>query len=94
MVQEALTNVVRHAQATEVAVTIRLAGDTMTVEVRDNGKGLGAPDPSRKSYGILGIRERAQTLGGRARIYSPESGGTIVEMTIPVARYRSAEDTR
>ena len=90
MVQEALTNVARHAQASKVGVTVKVNGGMLLVDVQDNGRGLGAA-PHGKSFGLLGIRERAQTLGGSARIYSPETGGTIVEISIPVARYR-AED--
>jgi PAS domain S-box-containing protein len=94
MVQEALTNVARHALATEVGVTLKLDGSNLLVEVRDNGKGLPTPQPGAKSYGIIGIRERAQTLGGSARIYSPATGGTVVEITIPVERYREQEGAR
>ena len=89
MTQEALTNVARHAGATEVRVTIRLEDANLVVRVRDNGRGF---DPQatarRKSYGVLGIQERAHTLGGRASITRVETGGTLVEIAIPVARYR------
>jgi len=83
MVQEALTNVARHARATAVAVDVAVGGRTLHVRVRDNGHGL-KPDPDRKSFGLLGIRERARTLGGDARIYSPPGAGTIVEIDIPL----------
>jgi PAS domain S-box-containing protein len=82
MVQEALTNVARHSDASAVEVEVRKT-DTLHVTVRDNGKGL-HPDPNHKSYGLLGIRERAHTLGGHARIYSPPEGGTIVDIDIPL----------
>jgi signal transduction histidine kinase len=92
MVQEALTNVARHAEASEVEVSLRHEDGTLLVRVRDNGKGY---DPQaaarRKSYGLLGIRERAQTLGGSARIARLGSGGTLVEIAIPTARYRLRE---
>ena len=90
VVQEALTNVARHAEATEVELTVKLEADSVYVRVRDNGKGL-APRPSgeTRSFGLLGIKERARTLGGRAQIYSPAEGGTIVEIAIPAARYRT-----
>ena len=94
MVQEAATNIARHAAATEVAVAMRIDDDTLHVEIRDNGRGLGPVSPGRKSYGVLGIRERAQTLGGRARVYSPGTGGTVVEIAVPLARYRPQEDVR
>jgi PAS domain S-box-containing protein len=82
MVQEALTNVARHSGATSVDVEVRRT-DTLHVRVRDNGKGLNF-DPHHKSYGLLGIRERARTLGGSAQIYSPPEGGTIVDIDIPL----------
>ena len=91
IVQEALTNVARHAQATEVRVTLICDADALIVRVSDNGVGLPPPMPGRKSYGVLGIRERAQTLGGSARIYSPEEGGTVVEISIPLARFAGSE---
>jgi PAS domain S-box-containing protein len=91
MVQEALTNVARHAQATEVRVTLVRAADALIVRVSDNGVGLPPPTQGRKSYGLLGIRERAQTLGGSARIYGPPEGGTMVEISIPLARYAGTE---
>ncbi|MGZ5127528.1 MAG: PAS domain S-box protein, partial [Burkholderiales bacterium] len=67
MVQEALTNVARHSGATSVAVEIKRANGRLSLVVRDNGRGL-RPDPNRKSFGVLGIRERARTLGGSANI--------------------------
>ncbi len=89
MAQEALTNVVRHAEATEARVEMRIEGGNLVLAVRDNGKGF---DPeaagSRKSYGIMGIRERAHTLGGHARIARLDAGGTLVEIVVPMARYR------
>ena len=90
MIQEALTNVARHAQATQVAVALEMANQSLAVTVRDNGRGLN-PDPTRKSFGLLGIRERAKTLGGEARIYSPPEGGTVVEISVPLARHVQAE---
>lgn len=90
MIQEALTNVARHAFATQVTVSLEMAGQRLAVSVRDNGQGLN-PDPNRKSFGLLGIRERAKTLGGEARIYSPPEGGTVVEITVPLARHQEAE---
>ena len=83
MVQEALTNVARHSGATSVEVDVRVEDDTLRVRVQDNGRGL-QPDPNRKSFGLLGIRERAGTLGGSARIYSPQEGGTLVEIEVPL----------
>ena len=95
MAQEALTNVVRHAEASEVQVAVAVGDDGLLVlTVRDNGKGYDeAVAARRKSYGVLGIRERAVTLGGTARIERIETGGTLVEIVIPVARYRRGRGT-
>ena len=90
MVQEGLTNVARHARATEVRVAVRVAGGELIVSVRDNGIGVGAVQlNSGKSFGLLGIKERARTLGGEAEIHTAREGGAIVEIRIPVARYRA-----
>ncbi len=92
MVQEALTNVARHAQATEVRVSVRVAGERLKVAVGDNGKGIDAEALNKeKSYGLRGIRERAHTLGGTASIRAGTQGGTLVEIEIPAAPYRGAQ---
>jgi PAS domain S-box-containing protein len=83
MVQEALTNVARHSGAAAVEVHVAALDGQLRVRIEDNGRGFN-PDPERKSFGVLGIRERARTLGGAARIFSPEGGGTVVEIEIPL----------
>jgi two-component system sensor kinase len=89
MVQEALTNVARHARATEVRVTIRVRGDDLTVSAWDNGVGINASRlQSGKSLGILGIKERARTLGGGADVRGAPEGGTVVEIKVPVKQFR------
>ena len=92
--QEALTNVARHAAATEVGVSMRVGGGQLVLAVRDNGSGFDPEQAMRgKSYGILGIRERAHTLGGTARFERIAEGGMLVEIAIPVARYQGRETT-
>ena len=88
MVQEALTNVARHAHATEVHIALALEDGKLRVDVCDNGVGIKQDSPEKKSYGILGIVERAQTLGGTARIYNRPEGGAAVEIAIPTERFR------
>ncbi len=83
MVQEALTNVARHSGAGAVEVHVATQSERLLVRIEDDGRGFN-PDPERKSFGVLGIRERARTLGGAARIFSPEEGGTVVEIEIPL----------
>jgi signal transduction histidine kinase len=89
MVQEALTNVARHSGASAVEVHVEARNEQLFVRVKDNGGGFN-PDPERKSFGVLGIRERARTLGGAARIFSPEEGGTVVEIEIPLMKTTAA----
>jgi two-component system sensor histidine kinase UhpB len=94
MVQEALTNVRRHAEAHEVRVTLAIEGDHIVVRVRDDGKGFDAEAAARrKSYGIIGIRERAQMLGGQSSV-TRLARGTLVEIRIPASRYRKRGEAR
>jgi len=87
IVQESLTNVVKHAQATEVAVSITLeAPDTVCLEIRDDGKGF-EPGSTRPdgSFGLIGVRERALMLRGTVEIDSAPGRGTRIEVCIPLA---------
>jgi len=89
MVQEALTNVARHSRATEVRVTLRVKDDELTVSAWDNGVGISAAAlQGGKSLGILGIKERARTLGGDADIRAAPEGGTVVEINVPMTQFR------
>lgn len=85
IVQEALTNVVRYAKASEVSVNLSLPSDGVRLQVRDNGVGLTSDAKSEPlSHGILGMRERVMGLGGVFRIESPAEGGTLVDVFVPV----------
>jgi len=87
MVQEALTNVARHARATDVSIEMRQQGRELVLTVRDNG--VGFPDPSLRQdgrYGLLGIRERAYMLGGRIEVDNPPGGGGRLTVHLPLAR--------
>jgi len=85
MVQESLTNVARHAQATEVIVSLyRDPSGKITLDINDNGKGFTNVDQSmRKSFGLIGMRERAAMLGGEMKIHSQPGAGTSIEFVIP-----------
>lgn len=77
IVQEALTNIARHAEATEASVCIEENGDSIRLEVRDDGRGFAAVS-DKKTFGLLGMRERATMLGGNLEIDSqPEQGARI-----------------
>jgi len=93
MVQEALTNVARHAHATEVRIELRQQGDMLVLTVHDNGVGF-APGvaPKEGSYGLLGIRERTYMLGGELSLDSPPEGGARLTVRLPLARAARAND--
>jgi two-component system, NarL family, sensor histidine kinase UhpB len=82
--QEALTNVARHAHASEVHLQLRRTGGHVILTVRDDGRGLPGALPS--SYGIPGMRERAMLIGAQLSIGRAPSGGTEVQLSIPVDR--------
>jgi len=85
IVQEALTNVARHAYAAHVTIRIDNKGDELVLKVIDDGKGaspehLASPD----SYGILGMRERAVIFGGSVKVTGVRAVGTSVELRLPL----------
>ncbi|MGG7054279.1 ATP-binding protein [Nitrosomonas sp. ANs5] len=83
--QEALTNVARHAGASEVRVRLAETAGCMYLEVADNGRGITRPELEKvESFGIKGMRERCQQLGGRFHIQGQPKAGTEVMIWIPV----------
>jgi signal transduction histidine kinase len=84
IVQESLTNVVRHAQASKVDITLKRHGAKYVLEVNDNGNGFEPAVRKEKSFGLLGIRERALALGGEVDISSVPGQGTSIRVSIPI----------
>ena len=85
ILQEVLTNVIRHANASHVTVDLRSEKESVALEVRDNGKGIDETKiASPESFGLLGIRERALSFGGKAEVSSLPGGGTLVIVRMPV----------
>jgi len=87
IVQEALTNVMRHAAASQVNVSLEKKDNTLIVAVRDNGIGIMeerifAP----KSLGLTGIRERVRMLGGETEISGKPGKGTLIRVTLPIGK--------
>lgn len=81
---EALTNVTRHAHASAVDIRLRVDGNQVVMEVRDNGRGIVDVDISKmRTMGLLGMRERALNVGGDVRISAARDGGTVVVVTLP-----------
>jgi len=85
VVQEALTNIVRHANAANAWITMEYRDDRMLLTIRDDGAGLpkGA-ERKRLSHGILGMRQRITSLRGEFAIDSPAGGGTVVRVSVPL----------
>jgi PAS domain S-box-containing protein len=91
IVQEALTNVMRHAAASRVNVSLKKKDHTLIAEVRDNGIGITQERIiGSKSLGLIGIRERVRLLGGEAVIRGKPGKGTSVRVTLPEGEGASA----
>lgn len=85
--QESLTNVARHAHATEVTARVEMDNERLVFGVRDNGKGFDAKQANiRKSLGVVGMQERALALGGELEINGIPGSGTTVTLRIPLRR--------
>ena len=74
--QEAMTNVLRHSGATSVLVELQESGDALVLRIRDDGHGFDTSDVSRRSLGLVGMRERVRRLGGTLEIVSAVGKGT------------------
>lgn len=85
IVQESLTNIYKHAQATTVAVSLQQHAGTVHLSIEDNGKGFN-PDQNTTGFGLQGMRERATTLGGQFQLYSQLGGGCKVSVSFPLAK--------
>jgi signal transduction histidine kinase len=84
MVQEALNNIAKHAQATRVDVILDDTDDEIVLTIRDNGVGIPVEQPGDvMTHGLRGMRERAGYLGGSVRITGSEGNGTNIVITIP-----------
>ncbi len=91
--QEALTNIAKHAQATQVNMRLSRFGGNIVLDIHDNGKGISNADLSKpKSFGLRGIRERVLSLAGEFSIAAADNGGTQICLRIP--EHLSAESAR
>ncbi len=82
--QEALTNVSKHAQASRVVVDLSMTSGVLSLEVSDNGRGLGRADLAKaKSFGIRGLHERASTVGGWVDLSSGAAGTSLI-LSVPL----------
>ncbi len=84
IIQESLTNAVRHAAAQHIAVSIVITTERMTLRITDDGMGIGKPpSPNGSGFGLLGMRERAQALGGSFSIEGRPGAGTTISAVLP-----------
>jgi signal transduction histidine kinase len=93
--QEALTNVVKHARAKSASVFLCYQPEGVVLEVKDRGCGfdpLLLHNPTRPSWGLLGMEERAMLLGGKLRIDTQKDKGTTVQVIIPFSRISEVKD--
>jgi signal transduction histidine kinase len=84
IVQEALTNVVKHADAQHVSVTLARKGSSVTAVIEDDGLGFEAGGADEGGLGLVGMRERLGLLGGRLAIESTEGAGTTIVAEVPL----------
>ncbi|MFC2010184.1 histidine kinase [Chloroflexota bacterium] len=88
-IQEAINNIRKHSEATKVSLTMQYQADRLIVEIRDNGKGFDLSQTTDSAIsighmGLLGMRQRAEILGGRIRIKTSEGSGTIITLNLPI----------
>ncbi len=84
IVQEALTNVRKHAGAGQVQVRLAAAEGELRVAIADNGQGISAPEDGRWRFGLSTMRERAESVGGDLSIHSAPGQGTTIEARLPL----------
>jgi len=85
IVQESLTNIARHSRATRVDIGLAKDGDYLNFRISDNGIGISDDEiKSKKSFGIISMKERAASLGGTLDIYRENESGTVIMLILPL----------
>jgi signal transduction histidine kinase/ligand-binding sensor domain-containing protein len=87
--QEAVTNAVKHARASQVNIHLEMANRKLSLRVADNGRGFEQDEAFSElggHFGLLGMRERAERLGGELRLHSEPGHGTEVAVTVPISK--------
>jgi two-component system sensor histidine kinase UhpB len=93
IIQEALTNVARHADATLTTLTIEIDETDCLLRISDNGRGAEDTGARRhNSFGLLGVRERAHMLGGTVRIHTASGQGFTIAVTLPLRAVKEDQD--
>ena len=86
IVQEALTNALKHADAQRVRVSIGYDADRLTIEVQDDGRRPGEFGGGPPGHGLIGMRERAAVYGGFLEAVPGDNGGFCVRVSLPIQR--------
>lgn len=86
VVQEALGNASRHAQASSVSIALSRRGQTLTIDVTDDGRGFNVGEAGVRGLGVTGMRERAALIGAALSLRSAPGEGTRVRLSIPIGR--------
>lgn len=95
IVQEALTNVAKHAEARHVLIAISTSADTCTVRIEDDPRGTHLVDKRRpRSFGLLGMRERARQLGGFVQLASTPGSGFRIAVHLPLSAIQADDHAR
>ena len=85
--QEAVTNTLKHARATTIRIALKIGSRNLCMLVEDDGQGFEQQDAFSVQdghFGLMGMRERAERLGGKLRLHSAPGRGTQVEVTVPI----------
>ena len=83
--QESLTNISRHACATQVVITITRQAHELGIRIQDNGRGIRRRDLTKQnSFGLLGMRERVHAMGGRITVTGMHGQGTCIAIVLPL----------
>lgn len=84
IIQESFNNILKHSGAVRCAVTVKRTGNTMTVTISDDGRGMSGQHPDNTGFGLMGIRERVRMLGGTLALESSAGKGTTITIEVNV----------
>jgi signal transduction histidine kinase len=92
VVQEALANVARHANASRVGVTLSYMGDVVSVDVRDDGDGFALNGSRREGFGLNAMLTRVESMSGSLQVESEPGRGTAVSATLPAVGLAAGDE--
>ena len=92
IVQEGLTNALRHSKSDRVEISLRQRGEVIRVAIRDYGVGFDPKAVRGGCFGLAGIRQRAKLLGGKCRIQSKPGAGTTISVELPLVEREKEPD--